>query len=227
MTSRTSKKRLNLRGTWNAERGTGDRSSEFRVPSSEFAFTLIEVLLSLVLIAILAGTVVVGMAGGRDPAKLDEGSRDFETLMRLCRAEAAASGRSIRITFAEDGSAAVEWEPDPLGSPGVFTPYPENWARHSVPNGSVRVLSCAVVGGEAYQPEETSTVETNVTVETQRLDPILFRPDGSCDSLEVRLRSTDLNDPRTAIVKHASVAGSFTRTILTTRELEALDEAKE
>lgn len=64
------------------------------------AFTLVELLLTLVLLLLLFGAVVFNYSTLSHGARLDHGAEQLETLFRFARAQAAASGRQVRIVFA-------------------------------------------------------------------------------------------------------------------------------
>lgn len=114
-------------------------------------FTLVELLLTLVLILLLAAAAVFNLSSLQRGARLDEGAAQFEALLRFARAQAASSGRVVQVVC-EEASASISsggtnstasasspsaaaggtnlvlslrWEPDPLGAPGVFEPLPQ------------------------------------------------------------------------------------------------------
>jgi prepilin-type N-terminal cleavage/methylation domain-containing protein len=97
-------------------------------------FSLVELLLAVALIGLLLGAVAFNFASFQRGARLEEGANQFEALLRYARAQAAATGHRVRISFEEDvgegmlvplGNLAVDWEPDPLGQPDWFQPFAE------------------------------------------------------------------------------------------------------
>ncbi len=69
------------------------------------AFTLVELLLTVVLLLLLFGAVVFNYSTLSRGARLDHGADQLETLFRFARAQAAASGRQVRIAFSSPGLA--------------------------------------------------------------------------------------------------------------------------
>ena len=66
-------------------------------------FTLVELILTLVLLLLLFGAVVFNYSTLSHGARLDHGVDQLETLFRFARAEAAARGRQVRIVFSSPG----------------------------------------------------------------------------------------------------------------------------
>lgn len=109
-------------------------------------FSLLELLLTLVLILGLMTASVIQFTGAFDRTGLDEGSERLVTMIRFAQAEAATSGRKVRLSFEqpENGDTEqtnlrdirVSWEPDTLGRPGQF----ESLARRSWNDGSINEL---------------------------------------------------------------------------------------
>ncbi len=96
-----------------------------------------ELLLTLVLILCLAAASVFSYTALHRSANLDEGANRLQSLIRFAQAEAATSGRKVRLEFQpmanESNSASsdspektelrqikVTWEADFLHQPGVF-----------------------------------------------------------------------------------------------------------
>ena len=104
------------------------------------AFTLVELLLTVALMLLLAGAVIINFGAMDRNARLEEGASQVETLFRYARAQAANTGRQVRIVFGFDGQLAgggastnqpqtlagtnagfqMLWEPDPVAAPGRF-----------------------------------------------------------------------------------------------------------
>lgn len=64
-------------------------------------FTLVELLLAVALLLLLLGAVVFNYSALQRGARLDEGAGQMETLFRFARAQAASSGRAVRIEFVQ------------------------------------------------------------------------------------------------------------------------------
>jgi type II secretory pathway pseudopilin PulG len=63
------------------------------------AFTLVELLLTVSLILLLAGTVIFNFGQFYRNSRLEEGTTQLETLVRFARAQAANTGRRVKIVF--------------------------------------------------------------------------------------------------------------------------------
>lgn len=109
------------------------------------AFTLIELLLTVALVLLFAGAVILNFGSLDSNARLENGASQVETLFRYARAQAANTGRQVRIVFGSIPSIAggttpstnlppilastnagvqVLWEPDPIQAPGRFEALP-------------------------------------------------------------------------------------------------------
>jgi Tfp pilus assembly protein FimT len=104
----------------------------------------VELLLTLVLILCLAAASVFTFTAVYQTANLDEGSDRFQTLVRFAQAEAATTGRKVRLQFVPSDAAPlaanselraikVTWEADLLNAPGVFEEYTNKaWSEEIV-----------------------------------------------------------------------------------------------
>jgi len=116
-----------------------------RRQKSTTAFTLVELLLTVSLMLMLAGAVILNLGSLDSNARLEEGASQVETLFRYARAQAADTGRQVRIVFSSSEPAIggmasstnqspalastnsgvqVLWEPDPVAAPGRFEALP-------------------------------------------------------------------------------------------------------
>jgi len=98
---------------------------------SRWGFSLVELLLSVVLLMLLLGAVVFNFSTFQQGAQLDEGAMRVEAMIRFAKATASNSGKKVQVRFLKepsgthaDTTATVKmelmWEPDPLGQPGRF-----------------------------------------------------------------------------------------------------------
>ena len=103
---------------------------------TEAGFTLIELLLVVVLILLLMGASVFNFSSLQSDGGLNEGSTQFEALLRFARAHAQTTGRNVILRFDApitssaqpgvsppangNGMPHVLWEPDPQAQPGRF-----------------------------------------------------------------------------------------------------------
>lgn len=96
-----------------------------RVP----AFTLLEVLLVVVLLALLAAIVWpdFGALGASD--RIDESAQRQKALIAMCRAQAMNETRCYRITLKPDGSLELSRQKDPLTAPETYVLVGDGWAE--------------------------------------------------------------------------------------------------
>jgi type II secretory pathway pseudopilin PulG len=175
------------------------------------AFTLIELLLTLVVLMLLLGAVVMNFTGLQSSSQLDEGVEQFESLVRYARAHAANSGCRVRLTFEEvagEGEMAVPlgnvfatWEPDPLNKPGEFHPLQDVAPLLETMLRFVEVDEVRPVGSGPSAPgvdEEQS----------YGFEPITFYPDGSSDTAEVIFSARESDEERQMAVRIIGATGT-------------------
>ena len=198
-------------------------------------FSLVELLLTLVLILCLAAASVLTFTAIYQSSNLDEGSDRFQSLIRFAQAEAATTGRKVRLQFvnarpleenpdAELRDIKVTWEADLLNAPGVFQEYTNKAWSEEIVNELVGVqkvkplaLTDALQNGSEMG---SSSGETTDALEFEEEFPsITFYPDGSCDSAEIVLASRNEEDDRRMAVTLSGLLGS-----VSTRTLSAHDE---
>jgi type II secretory pathway pseudopilin PulG len=205
-----------------------------RIAQRRAGFTLVELLLVTVLLLMMAGAVIFSFSTLQKNATLDEGASQIEALFRYARAQAASSGRLVRIAFEEDvgdglevplGNLRVEWEADPLNAPGIFSELTDAAGLIRSITELVRVefvravepdLEMAVTTTEAGATAESGG-ETNESVWIT-FPPIAFFPDGSSDSSELTVASRDEEDGRRVILKLAGLTGIVRRTMRAAEE---------
>ena len=201
--------------------------------------TLMEMVLVLVLLAMIAGLVVINVAGWHEGRKLDEGALQFEMMIRLARADSATVGRRLRLSADEDTREVdVTWEYEPLTKPGEFTPYRKASWTTQLPNDLVRVRRMELTGPSAFR---TLSVEQMLDPDRrqaeQELAPITFYPDGSSDSAEVLLSAAadhsgggefaDGPDVWVAVIDLDGLNGLIDTRVLTMEEYDNASEASE
>jgi type II secretory pathway pseudopilin PulG len=204
------------------------------------AFTLLELLLVMVLLLALLSALVFNFTTLRSGADLEEGSRQFEALIRFASAHAANNGRTVQLRFgpdvvvstnAPDASAPqtattnapptatdsetpilrLVWEPDPIAQPGVFVDVPEA-------SSIVRELLEHIVIQRVQLPAQLLNTSTNETAasgaamdsSSSTLPPISFFPDGSSDIADIVLASKNPEDIRVVNIHLAGVTGQLT-----------------
>jgi prepilin-type N-terminal cleavage/methylation domain-containing protein len=171
-------------------------------------FSLIEMLLTLVLVLGLVTASVMNFSGAFHRTGLDEGSERLVTMIRFAQAEAATSGRKVRLSFdipenpsgetsgTELRDIQVLWEPDVLGQPGRFEPL----SRRSWNDGSINEM----VGVHSVR-SLTDTGLSVVTRDTDAMDDLADESDFEAanravgwfgDSDETMVQSNAVETPR-------------------------------
>jgi len=185
-------------------------------------YTLMELLLSVVLLLMLVGAAVFSFSSLQRDAQLDEGVLRVETLMRLAKAHAANSGRQVQVVFTAEaetdstGSVVkVVWEPEPLTKPGEFV---ELTTATPVADGvNELVVIETPKPAEAVAPEtpDTTAVESapaEEAVASETVAPpaaISFYPDGSSDPAEIIVASRNAEDSRRVSLQLMGTTGSM------------------
>lgn len=173
----------------------------------------------MALLVMLAGVVVMNVGTWRHAGRLEEGVERFQTVLRMAGAEAAATGRRLRLSFDEEtGLCSVLWEPDPLAEPLQFTAYSRcSWVTR-IPNGLVRVVRSELTGSSAYRTlrAEMGREET----EDDALQAVTFYPDGSSDSAIFELVDARGSESRLAVIQLDGVNGVTTERIVSVEEYE-------
>lgn len=215
------------------------------VKVGRLGFSLVELLLTLVLILCLAAASVFTFTAVYRTANLDEGSDRFQSLIRFAQAEAATTGRKVRLQFvppeesagldgAELRAIKVTWEADLLNAPGVFEEYTNKaWSEEIVNElvgvEKVKPLSAAgteMLGQDMTQIDPVTTDETSELMESEGLmiseefPSITFYPDGSSDSAEVVLASRNDEDERRLAVRLGGMLGTVSTRTISAGELE-------
>ncbi len=210
-------------------------------------FTLIEVLLTMVLVLLLVSAAVFSFSSMQKGVELDEGAARFETLLRFARAEAANRGRKVQLIFPSLENSPAEsdnsnsglrlvWEPDPIGQPGVFQavrglPWQNGRLSEMIRIVSVEVPDAAPVASAVAPGPDTddplavpaasgqaAANDTSGLNMLEGLPPITFYPDGSSDTARVVLGSMDPEDARRIAVQLDGITGAVRRELLATEE---------
>lgn len=181
--------------------------------------TLLELVLVMALLVMLAGVVVLNVGTWRHADRLEEGVDRFQTVLRMAGAEAAATGRRLRLSFDEEtGRCSVLWEPNPLAEPSEFTAYARcSWVTR-IPNGMVRVVRSELTGSSAYRTLRAQMGREET--EDNALQPVTFYPDGSSDSAIFELVDVDRSEYRLAVIQLDGVNGVTSERIVSVEEYE-------
>jgi type II secretory pathway pseudopilin PulG len=114
------------------------------------ALTLIEVLLVLLLMVVLAGMGILSFRGLKSSQNLDEAALQVEGMVRMARADAANTGKRIRLTLAPGRrDLHVLWEPEPLRAPGKFVEYTSAVWAQPIDLAATTVVRCEVSDANA------------------------------------------------------------------------------
>lgn len=204
-------------------------------PAHTSGFTLIEQLLTVVLVLLLLGAVVYNFTSFNRSARLDEGATQVEALFRFARAHAASTGRQVRIEFPEAtnetatsetpaANVRVTWEPDPIRAPGVFHDLPQaaNYVQSITDLVSVQEVRLNNAQPDApvpavEQPVETSSIELTAPADDTARSPmpsVTFYPDGTGDSVQLVLGSLNEEDTRRFSVRVVGLTGSIRRQLV-------------
>ncbi|HRX83576.1 MAG TPA: prepilin-type N-terminal cleavage/methylation domain-containing protein [Phycisphaerae bacterium] len=165
------------------------------------AFTLLEILLVLGLLAILSAFVMPAMISAVERERLPESARQLRALIQLTRANAMYEGRRYRIRFPRedeiDGQGTqiqplVEVERDPLTAPEEFTPVLASWAQDETLQRGIRCarvrlgkptvdLMMGKATAEDLARNEEQRVEQSVNVKfDEGFPPLIIDADGTC-----------------------------------------------
>ena len=199
-------------------------------------FSLVELLLTMVLILCLAAASVFCYTAVHRQASLDEGADRLQSILRFARAEAATTGRKVRLQFvnaATEGERSdlkairVEWEPDFLTSPGVFQTYTNKAWSEDLVNELVAVqevkplspqptppASVASVSAESSLDQFPGEAEYGEDFEVEEVPAITFYPDGSSDSAQIIIASRNEEDPRRIAVTVTGMLGAVSSKVV-------------
>lgn len=199
-------------------------------------FTLLELLLVVVLVLLLAGAMVFNFSNLDQGTALAEGAARLDSLIRFAQAHAANTGRRVQLAFPLDdtgdvaswvGKVRIEWEPDPLGQPGVFEELLEAKAQAEAVNELVQIqevnlpgMSTNAVGADGLPAEPPSPMGLDEAMGDFFL-PITFNPDGSTDSMEIVLAPRDMQfgqRAQHAILRLEGITGSVSHEIISEPE---------
>ena len=227
-------------------------------------FTLIELVLTVALLLLLMGAAVFNFKSLQRGSQLEEGAGQLEFLLRYARAQAASTGRQIKVSFGGESSAAgpqavgaaspasttaavagtnnpssmpvgwgpegiqVTWEPDSLGAPGVFVLLSDATPFTDRINDLVRIQTVSDLGsGSTNAPNpavDAMVMDSNQngisgagssSPGTGSSSPfpraVVFYPDGSSDSGEWIVVSTDPEDTRRLRMRLSGLTGAVHR----------------
>jgi Tfp pilus assembly protein FimT len=215
-------------------------------------YSLVELLLTMSLLLLFTGLAVVSLNTLNQHSTLSEGVIRFETLLRFARAEAAHSGKRVRINFVQDtnqvstpiqlGTNQVDtsqlthveltWEPNPAGEPDVFQDLQTiQWGVEQV-NETVGVSAVRLIDNAESQPaadDQGEQAQDSASLEDASAaapSSITFNPDGSCDSAEIILADREGKEDRRVIVRIEGFTGCIWRLDPSEKEAGATADAQ-
>jgi type II secretion system protein H len=161
---------------------TGEMRLENSNLKSRRAFTLIEMVVVVVLIAVMAAMIIPEMKGSFDDALLRSTSRDLINVFDLASSRAVSLNQSCRVELdTQSGRYFVEREIR-VGAQDDYVPLKD------VSGAEGRLDSRIAV--EMSPPDEASpdNPPDNSAPEPVSPSAISFYPDGTADAMEIRLR---------------------------------------
>ena len=104
--------------------------------NAQSAFTLLEVVLVVSILAALAALVLPNLIGQIEGKRLPTSAEQMRSLITMTRANAMFDGKRYRIRFpledelddeGDDRQPLIEREDDPVTEPGIFNPVKAHW----------------------------------------------------------------------------------------------------
>jgi len=194
------------------------------------AFTLIEVLLVVSLLALLTGWVTPVLFGHLKSRRLSESASQFRSLLVITRAHAMSTGKRFRIWWdEEEQQPIVEYEPEPIEGPDEFVPYEAEWAADEILLGGVNCHEVRL-GRPVYleiidDDQEEGMFDSDDAFEQEELRPeVVFDPTGQVEWATFVLADAELGEmledtERTLVVLDGRTGGVSVRPPLTEEEL--------
>ena len=203
-------------------------------------YSLVELLLTTSLLLLFAGLAVVSMQTLNQGSAFGEGTIRFETMVRFAHAEAARSGRRVRIDFVQETNPVVilstnqlsqvklAWEPNPATAPDIFQDLlAPRWGVDQV-NEALRVSDVRLVDGvedlaangsespnapdpQAQVAPPEAVIEPALEAAATAPAAITFNPDGSCDAAEITLVGLQPEADRRVILRVDGATGVISR----------------
>ena len=161
---------------------TGEMRLENSNLKSLRAFTLIEMVVVVVLIAVMAAMIIPEMKGSFDDALLRSTSRDLINVFDLASSRAVSLNQSCRVELdTQSGRYFVERE--------IRGGVQENYVPLKDVSGAEGKLDSRIAV-EMSPPDEASpdNPPDNSAPEAVSPSAISFYPDGTADAMEIRLR---------------------------------------
>lgn len=206
--------------------------------------TLIEVLISLALLMMMIAAVGFFVGPWLTGAGFDAQARQFAAAMRFARAEAAITGRTVRLEFHETDAAddasdhdgpvyrvRVMLERQPLEEPHVFTPLRGRaWIDQLEDMHGFAVIGVRLTGPDA-DALRAVTDDAGGTGQADRpgeagdgVRSVTFHPGGAGDAAEITLAPGRRGDDRRAVVRIDGLTGTVRHELTDAAALEAASD---
>ncbi len=191
-------------------------------------FSLVELLMTTVLVGLMAGALVFSFGNLMRGAHLEEGAGRVEGLVRYARAQAANTGRKVQLVFSDvsasetngaSTSIRMTWEPDPLSQPGQFR---DLWQAASQTEGLdelVRIEGVELLAETNLQTISYSEPANDDAKKKDLVSCITFYPDGTCDSAQITLASSDPETLDRMAVRIAGLTGTISHYLISPGEI--------
>ena len=156
------------------------------------ALTIVELLVTLVIIAVLATMVVPRFSGAAASGRLRESARRLLVTARYARDFAATHRCEVRLIInTEENTYSLEYQPDPEHQPGDFQPVPQKLGRTEQLDSKLQFGDFRI----AARDQEADFFEQQ--------DYVTFSPTGQADAAVIQLT----NSRRTYSVLVAPASG--------------------
>lgn len=151
-----------------------------RIRSGEAAFTLMELMVVLALIAILSAAILPEMRGSFEDAVLRSSARQVVDVFGLANARAVSLSQAHRVRFdPAAGRYSVEAQSGRSARRGPFTPVPDLTGGTGTLDPRVHL---------EIHPSGASLPAPEIATPADSANSIAFYPDGTSDAAELRLQ---------------------------------------
>lgn len=162
------------------------------------AFTMFEILLVIVILALLAMVTIPMFSGSYDAEHLPESSKRIRSLLSMARASAMNDALRYRVLFERDGTLSVSRQKDAITAPHIYVPVAQAWAELEFVLPSAWIDRVRVL---PHGPPPLNVDDNLVEFDSDENEPLEiasydeapfvdFQPDGSSLSARWVLRDT-------------------------------------
>lgn len=121
------------------------------------AFTLLEILLVMVLLAALAALAMPLLEKRIESSEIPESADKLRSLLFMTRSQAILDHKRYRVRFdLKEQQPIVEVEPDPINTAGEFVATDEPWAMENILLGDVKVHAVKLGRPVYMTPQQTA-----------------------------------------------------------------------